>query len=364
MRRLPPAAPAVLIAAAVLAAAAPTARAARWEWSGSLAMSHKRLYPLDDAGTLAKVGTIVQMALKTSVQVSERVAFNARLCGSCHGLAIDQAYGEITLHPRLNLEVGRVTVPFGDFHQRHDPANDVFLSKPLPYEMGHMLRYQQDRFNLGVLPMPYADNGATLFGDVWVKEKLQVWYALYGVNGFRSGTPRDFTFKEQISDAGWNDNNGNVTWGGRLALAQGPVAAGASFLRGAYDPLAAYDYGVWGVDGAVYLGATKLRAEYLERWTEVLDDGGRRGLDKKGFYAQVETPLRREVTLVGRLDGLLREGPSLGTDNDTSSGIVRWSLGVNVAPAMEYAFRLQWEHWRFTDFGDADVVHAGTVVTF
>ena len=82
--------------------------------------------------------------------------------------------------------------------QRHDPASDAFLSKPLPYAMGHMLRYQVDRFNLGVIPMPYVDNGASVFGDVWIRDALQIWYAAYAVNGFTSGTPRDFTFKNLL----------------------------------------------------------------------------------------------------------------------------------------------------------------------
>jgi hypothetical protein len=87
-------------------------------------------------------------------------------------------------------------------------------------------------------------------------------------------------------------------------------------------------------------------------------------LQKQGFFAQLEAPLDPRLTLVARFDGLLREGPALGTDNDATSGILRWTGGINFAPAVDYAFRVQFEHWRFTDFEDVNVLHVGTVVSY
>jgi hypothetical protein len=340
----------VCLAAILLLALAPPARAARWTWSGSGVLDFKQIYRAPDASTLGKHGAILEWSIKPNVEVSEKLSVTARLCTSCHGLTVDEA--------------GRINVPFGDYYQRHDPASDVFLSKPLPFEMGHMLRYQPSQFNLGVLPMPYVDSGATLFGDVWLGEALQVWYGVFGANGFRSQGAQDFTFMDQVSTAGFEDNNDRLSWGGRLALARGDATLGGSYLFGAYDPAAAYDYGVWGVDGSARIRGFQLRAEYLERDTEVSDAGVRRTLEKKGFYGQIESPSWRKLSAAFRLDGLLREGPSLGTDNDESSAILRWSLSATLSPALEYAFRAQYEHWRFTDFADADVVHVGLVVTY
>lgn len=351
-------------AALLLALAPPGAQAARWNWSGSGVLDDQRLYRVPDRGTLANRGSIVEWSLKATVDISEKTTVTARMCAGCHGLTVDQACAEVRFRPQVNLEAGRINVPFGDFYQRHDPASDVFMSKPLPYEMGHMIRFQQNHFNLGVLPMPYVDSGASLFGDVWIREKLQIWYGLYGVNGFRSGIPQDFNFIDQWSTTGWTDNNGDVSWGGRIAVAQGPVAVGGSYLRGAYDPQAEFGYDAWGVDGSVRLLGAQLRAEYLERSTDVAVGSDRRSLRKNGFYAQLEAPLRSYLAVVGRVDGLLREGPPLGTDNDETSGIFRWTLGVNVTPAIDYGFRAQYEKWRFTDFSDADVVHLGMVVTY
>ena len=356
---------AAIPAAAVLLATMPTAAvAARWNWSGSGTLDYLRLLPAHGADALVLAGANAEWSLKATVEASEKVSITARLCTACHGLTVDQAYAEIKLAPHANLQAGRFTVPFGDFYQRYDPASDVFLSEPLPYAMGHMLRFQPDHFNLGVVPMPYADQGASFFGDVWIHDQLQIWYALYGVNGFRSGSPQDFTFWEQWSNRGVNDNNGDLSCGGRIALARGAVAAGGSYLRGAYDPQSKFDYTVWGLDGSVRLPGGQLRAEYLSRHTEVLEAGTPGILRKSGFYAQVEAPVRKTVALVARFDGLLREGPPLGTDNDASSGIVRWTVGVNVSPSIDYGIRLQYEFWRLTDFADKDVLHVGMVVTY
>ena len=359
-----PARAAAPLAAALLLAGAVPCLAARWTWSGSGVVDFKGIYRAPEASTLGKHGAIVEWSIKPNVEVSEKVSVTARLCTSCHGLTVDQAYAEVRLRREVSIEAGRINVPFGDYYQRHDPASDALLSKPLPFEMGHMLRYQPTQFNLGVLPMPYVDSGATLFGDVWMGEALQIWYGVFGANGFRSQVAQDFTFMDQVSNAGFEDNNDHLSWGGRLALARGEATAGGSFMRGAYDPKAQYDYDAWGVDGSARLLGFQLRAEYLERDTEVADAGTRRTLMKKGFYGQIESPAWRKLSAAWRIDGLLREGPALGTDNDASSGILRWTLGVALSPGLEYAFRAQYEHWRFTDFADADVVHVGLVVTY
>jgi hypothetical protein len=353
------------IAAALLATVlAPDAFAARWTWSGSLALDYKKILDAPDEDPLAKTGAVVQASLKATVDVTEQVSASIRLCTACHGLTLNQAYAELRLAPVLNVDVGRIDVPFGDYSQRHDPANDAFLSTPLPYAMGHMLRYQSDRFNLGVLPQPYVDQGAVLFGDVWIRDTIQIWYAGFGVNGFQSSVARDFTFKNQLGDGGFSDNSDDVSWGGRVVLARGGLTAGASYLRGAYDPDAAYDYDAWGLDASAWIRGAQIRGEYLVRGTEAADGDWSGVMRKKGFYLQAESPAVRRITLVGRFDGLLRQGAPLGTSNDASSGIVRWTGGVNVAPTPDTSVRLHLERWRFTDFVETDVLRLGVVVAY
>ncbi len=353
---------ALLVSHALLAAVTASASAARWDWSGSLTADYKKLLKTDDAESIVRTGAILEWAQKVTADVSDKITLNAKVCSSCHGFEIDQAYAEVRPHRLVNVEVGRINVPFGDFYLRHDPANDVFLSKPLPYAMGHMLR--RDAFNLGVIPMPYVDNGASFFGDFWVRETTQIWYALYVVNGFRSGTtPADFDFKVQTGDDALIDNNDQLSWGTRLSVARGEFTLGGSYLHGNHDLNAEYDYGAWGLDASAMLLGVRLRSEYLERRTAVAFEGRRRNLRKKGFTIQAEAPVGRYLMGVARFEGLLREGPPTAV-LDSSSGIVRWTLGLNVMPTVDFSVRAAVEHWRFTDFADTDVIRLGTVLTY
>ena len=339
------------------------AHAVRWYWSGSLSLDQK-LVGLDDAKISTNAGGIVEWSMKATVELSDRVTVNGKLCTSCHGLTVDQAYGEIRFHPLLNLEVGRINVPFGEYYQRHDPANDVLASKPLPYAMGHMVRFRPDQFNLGVIPMPFSDQGASWFGDFWVGDALQTWMAVYAVNGFRSPVPRDFLFKNQVADGAFVDNNEEPSWGARVSLSQEIVSLGGSYMSGTYDPDSEYAYDIWGVDLGLLIRRVRFRAEYLERDTEVAVAEQRETLRKQGFYIQAEVPLERRVEFVARFDGLLRRGAPLGTRNDESSGVSRWTAGLNVSPLHDYVVRASYEYWRFTDFSDVRVVHLGVVVAY
>ena len=353
----------VAVASVLVIATATATEAARWNWSGAITVDHQRVLDPPAGAPLGKSGTVAEASLKATVDLSEQVTATMRACTACHGLTVHQAFAEIRVAAPLNLQAGRIDVPFGEYHQRADPAIDRALTKPLPFAMGHMLRYQSDRFNLGVLPMPYVDTGVELFGDVWIRDTVQIWYAAYGVNGFQSNAARDFAFKNQLGDGGFSDNNEDMSWGGRMALAQGAVSAGASYLRGRYDPDANQDYSVWGVDGSVWLRGVQLRGEYAARETDVLDGDVPSLLRKKGFYGQLEVPAGR-YTFVGRFDGLLRQGAPLATENDQSSGVLRWTGAVALAPTAQYSVRLQYEHWRFTDFADSDVLHVGVVAAY
>ena len=45
-----------------------------------------------------------------------------------------------------------------------------------------------------------------------------------------------------------------------MALAQGPWAAGVSYMRGAYDPEDRYEYRAWGFDASAYFRGAQVRA--------------------------------------------------------------------------------------------------------
>ena len=97
-------------------------------------------------------------------------------------------------HDALNLRVGRFSPTFGEFGLRHDPGNHRLSDKPLPYDMGRMLR--MNVFGDSVLPSPYVDNGIELSGTHFFDRSLQLDYAAHAVAGLRANTdtPYDVDF--------------------------------------------------------------------------------------------------------------------------------------------------------------------------
>jgi len=79
------------------------------------------------------------------------------------------AYFDYRVADELAFRVGRFSPSFGAFNIRHDPANHATSDKPLPYDMGRMLRMNE--WNLGVLPSPFPDNGVEIDGTHWFGER-------------------------------------------------------------------------------------------------------------------------------------------------------------------------------------------------
>src|SRR4029077_11319634 len=179
---------------------------------------------------------------KVSIDVSEHLSANVKVCFGCHGVEAVMAYADYRFADELNLRVGRFSPSFGSFNLRHDVANHKLSDKPLPYDMGRMLRMRA--WNLGVLPSPFPDTGLELNGTHWVGEDVQIDYALYAVQGFRSTAdhPLDIDFRQShlFPYAYFVDNNGFPTVGARTAITlklgdRSDITVGVSGMFGTYD---------------------------------------------------------------------------------------------------------------------------------
>ncbi len=188
------------------------------------------------------------------------------------------AYFDYRVRDELNFRIGRFSPSFGAFNVRHDPANHATSSKPLPYDMGRMLR--MNAWNEGVIPSPFPDNGIEIGGTHWFGDRAQLDYAVYAVSGFKAdeGSP-DIEWSHSTSQFGQlNDNNGRPAVGARWVLTlklgeANDVTGGASAMYGTYDPANRVAYFIGGVDFAARLGRTQIRFEYLMRRQSVLNDG-------------------------------------------------------------------------------------------
>ena len=339
-------------------------------------------------------GFTLELSGKVAIDFSERLSANLKVCYGCHGFETDMAYFDYRLADEIGIRLGRFSPSFGSFNVRHDPANHRLSDKPLPYDMGRMLRLRG--WNMGVLPSPFPDNGVEVGGKLSVGERSSIDYAAYAVSGFKgSARALDFDFvQSRDGNAYYVDNNGRPTVGGRLALNVGwsqtnEATLGASLMRGTYDPANDYSYTIVGGDLAFRLGRTNLRFEYLVRRQE-FDTSDARLLKydvvangdfvaKHGAYAELETPLAEQVDLIARVDGLLRVGNVLATlpglpapvDGELSgrSSVVRYTVGSAVSLERNLRVKASGELWQFSDrdaAGDtlAVGVHLAAVGTF
>ena len=169
----------VALIAAVFAMVSP-ARAVEHTFSGSAQIDYLAVptAPSADAngGTNDTFdGFTFEAAAKVAVDITKHLSANVKLCYGCHGFELDMAYFDLRLFDELNFRVGRFSPSFGSFNLRHDPANQKLSDKPLPYDMGRMLR--RTEWNGGVLPSPFPDNGAEVNGTHWFGSSAQLDYA-------------------------------------------------------------------------------------------------------------------------------------------------------------------------------------------
>jgi hypothetical protein len=317
-------------------------------------------------------GFTLEAGAKLAVDISEHLSANVKVCFGCHGFELDMAYADYRFADELNLRVGRFSPAFGGFNLRHDVANHKLSDKPLPYDMGRMLRLRA--WNLGVLPSPFPDNGIEIDGTHWFGEETQVDYAVYAVQGFRSGVPHPVDLQFALSRTPYYvDNNALPTGGGRLSLTRklgelSDLTIGASAMVGTYDANNALMYAILGADVALRIHLTNIRLEYLVRRTEMDASDPTRfafpvpasGVDsflKHGAYVEIEQPVSAAFDMIARVDGLYRVGnfvvdPTGETPLIRRSSILRYTIGTTYEFERGFRLKLSTELWQFSDPDD------------
>jgi len=298
------------------------------------------------------------------VDITERMSVSVKMCFGCHGVEVDQAYAELHLHDAFNVRIGRFNVPIGEFNVRHDPANYLTPSKPLPYAMGDMLHYTRDEFNLGVVPTPYSDDGIEIFGGVQLGEGVLLDYTVYAVKGFAGQNDLDFAASRRFTD-----NNSTPAGGVRLVASLGPVSIGT------YDARDNLFYYIAGGEAYARVQKLVLRGEYIVRRTDI--DTTVPGYQfqikepyflKHGWYGQVDWEPEEHVSLIYRFDGLRRSGIPLpdSTLDEVFTGVVRHTAAVAARPWGGVLLKAGYEWWTFsgTRFPDAQVVRVGVVYSY
>ena len=224
-------------------------------------------------------------------------------------------------------------------------------SKPLPYAMGDMLFYTPQGFNLGIVPTPYVDNGAEIFGSFSLGKRVKLDYSAYVSKGL-AGT-NDFDF---ASSRNYLDNNRTPTGGARVVFSGANWAFGGSFNGGAYDPKDQLLSLMAGVELYLHLGPVTFRAEALGRKTDIDKNAVGYAYElidnyfvKLGWYAQLDFEIHRRFTLALRSDGIQRFGEPLpGSDLTTNSRMLRQTVAGLFRITENFALKADYELWTFT----------------
>jgi len=353
-------------------------------FAGSMQLDYLAVPTDDIARKQALDGATAEVSLKLAMDFSPNLSANVKICYACHGFEVGMAFFDARVADQLNFRVGRFTPSFGEFPLRHDPANHRTSDKPLPYDMGRMLRIRE--WNMSVLPAPWVDNGVEISGTQFFGGPSQLDYAVYAIMGPKGAADAvDFDFIQSRSPSAYYvDNNSRPTLGARLAATFGLGAAstlslGASGMAGSYDPDNELGFVLLGADFVLRLDRVFLRAEYLIRRTEISlgDDPASRfrygpGPDgeyddfitKEGWVAELEVPVGR-FDLVGRWDGLRRRGNVLQSSRLRSESIVlRSTAALSYRLHGALRLKLSGEVYDFSDFDDEVAIHVGIAAPF
>ncbi len=366
-----------LAASALWSAATPNqAWCADTSFAGSAQIDY-HLVPVGNDANARPVGFdgfTLEAALKLTGDLSDRLSTNVKVCYGCHGFETDMAYFDFRVADELAFRLGRFSPTFGAFNLRHDPANHRLSDKPLPYDMGRMLRLRE--WNMGVLPSPFPDNGLEVSGHHSFNDAVSADYAVYAVSGFKGDTSSpDLDFVQSRNGNGYYvDNNGRPSFGGRILLTArfgsvSDVSLGAGVMHGTFDPANQLGYSIVGADVVFRFDTTNVRFEYLARRQEFdTSDPTRfqyavvRNGDffvKHGAYAEIEQPVSSLVDVMVRLDGMARMGnvvvlpPGAPVPADGQLGprswVARATLGTAISIESGLRLKASTELWQFSD---------------
>ena len=284
----------------------------------------------------------------------------------------------------LQLNAGRIVVPFGQFNPRSFVDTFDTLSRPLLYPGDEDGIQAPENSPSGVFRSTYSDTGVALSGSRWW-ESHQFNYALFVTNGL-VGT------SDLGDSASFRDNNDNKQLGARLAYLlvaseRTRLGFGASWMTGKYDAADQLAHRMYGADVVLVIdglfrggeGSLTIRGEYVYAPREILvptvgdptiflNSENR----TEGAYLLVEARLDPRWMVYVQGDWLAQRSPLLtnGAVDPTDAGLAysqtwRASIGVVYKFRLGIVWKLEYSYWDF-DLGapDANVVATQVVVPF
>ncbi|WP_456433978.1 porin [Thermosulfuriphilus sp.] len=284
-------------------------------------------------------------------------------------LAIEQAYVDFLVHPRLNFRIGRILTPLGIINLRHEPPAFYGVERPA--------------FDTYIIPTTWGSDGAGVFGDLGTAIRYQL-YVVGGLDGSKFDPVlgiRKGRIKERPSL-----NSPVLT--GRIDLYPGMIIPsetisglrlGASFYYGGVDngnqgrdPGIDGKIGIYSGDFEFSLGRFDLRgALAFIRLDET--EGLPQGVAKEmlGYYLEAGLHILPESLKRGRLSRAEAVFFVRYDDYDTQhampSGVLRdpsgdrfdWTFGLNFYPIPNLVLKIDYQVKKSDGPDPADMINLG-----
>jgi hypothetical protein len=329
--------------------------------------------------------------LGVGVQTASPLSGRVTSCISCHtepgegsrielveaALRLDliRTVGRTDWPLRAWVDAGRFVVPFGAFAQQSNPGVYRTVTKPLIYNMG--FRVFDGDLGDPVLPMPYADEGASinLATPLWA-DVTASWdaYAINGLQGTADGIDFDLS-RDYV------DNNARLAGGTRLTIGNPMLRLGSSFMTGDAAPAGGVGpnhdmlfYRVYGFDATFrYQDLVRCQFEYARRDSDriVSNPGPLLTRDHvEGCYLEAEVMLWRAygISFLMRYDRQARGSIAPPPDSSLTVGsfaVNRMTYGFNFRLPGGSVLMVDYEHWSLPDpLKRADLVGARWVYSF
>ena len=217
------------------------------------------------------------------------------------------------------FRIGKFYYPFGIERLVENAVNNKLINRPNP--------------SINIIPGTWSDEGLELYGDVPFLYKTRLKYEFAATNGL------DERGEQQLED-----NNDNITLGGRLGLEIIPdLELGGSYSTGKYDDDEKHKIDFIGIDSFYRKGGFEMRGEYI--WSNVeraTVDGG--SFDRKGYYIQSSYRFSPDINYMKYIEFVSRYD-SVDTNNlvKDEGDNDRIALGINYSPTNHIILKLQYE---------------------
>ncbi len=365
-------------------------QASAWSFFGTVAPTWQTAISADGDDVSENPGFHADVWLGVEWQPNKFMSGRVQACTTCHSQGNDQnrlelAEGFLSFNVtealeqnadvvQINLDAGRILVPFGAFSSQSHPGAFRTVTRPLMFNMGHNV--QRQIIGPPILPMPYADEGVNVRMTTPVYCDLDLTWNTYAVNGLQGddGGINFFQSRDYV------DNNQEPAIGTRLALGNSAIKLGASFMVGQHNrigDLAPADspvlqYSIFGADLSARCGDFRFQAEYALRTTDSLifaptATGVEEQLDGIYVEAGVRVCDDPNIEVVVRYDTLNRHAaqPPGGVLTTGRFHVGRITSGFSMNLPGGSVLRLNHEYWMMpAGLDDEQVLAARWVASF